>query len=191
MANVAYIRVSARDQNTARQYADFAAKGIVLGKIFEEKISGRDRSRPQLKRMLDYIREGDTVCIESLTRLGRSTRDLLNIVAEIELKGADIISLKEDIDTSTPQGQLMFTIFAAISQFERDCIKERQQEGIEIAKAQGKMGRPSAVISSTFASRYAEWKAGNITAKAFMELEGLKRTTFYKLVKEYEKGSHL
>lgn len=189
MANIAYIRVSAKDQNTARQYSDFLTKGISLDKIFEEKISGKDRSRPELKRMLDYIREGDTVCIESLSRLGRSTRDLLNIVSEIEQKGADIVSLKENIDTSTPQGQLMFTIFAAISQFERDCIKERQREGIELAKAACRMGRPSAVISDTFANRYEAWKNGDITAKAFMELEGLKRTTFYKLVKEYEKGS--
>lgn len=184
--NIAYVRVSTKEQNTARQFANFEKQGLVISKVFEEKISGKDSNRPQLKAMLEYIRQGDCVYVESLSRLARSTRDLLNITAVIEEKGANLISLKENIDTSTPQGRLIFTVFSAIAQFERECIKERQQEGIEIAKAQGKMGRPSAVISDTFADHYRAWKQGDITAKAFMDAEGLKRATFYRLVKKYE-----
>jgi DNA invertase Pin-like site-specific DNA recombinase len=138
MANIGYVRVSTAEQNTGRQFADFEEKGIHLDKVFEEHISGKDRQRPQLAAMIDYVREGDTVYIESYSRLARNTRDLLNLVHELEEKGVTVVSLKENFDTFTPQGRLMITFMQGIAQFERDMIKERQAEGIAIAKEQGK-----------------------------------------------------
>lgn len=109
-----------------------------VDRIFSEKISGANKDRPQLRAMLDYVREGDTLYIESISRLGRSTKDLLNIIDTLTEKGVTLISHKEKIDTDTPAGKFMLTVFAALSQLEREQLKQRQREGIEIAKAQGK-----------------------------------------------------
>lgn len=189
MANVAYIRVSTVEQNTGRQYEDFAARGIKIDKFFEEKASGKDtQGRPQLKAMLEYIRdENDIVYIESISRLARNTRDFLNIIDKIQEKKAQLVSLKENIDTSTPQGKFMLSVFAALSELEREVTAQRREEGIALAKKEGRFnGRPKVKISSTFAKNYAKWKADEITAVEFMRIEGLKKTTFYKLVKCYE-----
>ncbi|MGL4549507.1 recombinase family protein, partial [Eubacterium aggregans] len=157
-------------------------------KVFIEKLSGKDTNRPQLKAMLDYVRKGDTVVVESYSRLARSTKDLLSIVDELSSKGVQFISQKENIDTTTPQGRLMLTIFAGLAQFERECMLERQLEGIAIAKAEGKYkGRqPIKVDMEQFGDVYQEWKAGAITARKAMETLGLKPNTFYRRVKEYE-----
>lgn len=109
-----------------------------VDRIFSEKLSGANTDRPQLRAMLDYVREGDTLYIESISRLGRSTKDLLNIIDTLTDKGVTLISHKEKIDTDTPAGKFMLTVFAALSQLEREQLKQRQREGIEIAKAQGK-----------------------------------------------------
>lgn len=119
-----------------------------VDKVFKEKISGKDKNRPELMRMLEYIREGDVVVVESLSRLGRSTRDLPSIVDDLRAKKVGLISLKESIDTETPQGRFMMQVFAALSELEREAIKERQKEGIEAAKRRGKhLGRPRRVKS--------------------------------------------
>jgi len=189
MANVAYIRVSTAEQNTGRQYEGFTTKGINIDRYFEEKVSGKNMvARPQLKAMLDYIRdENDIVYIESISRLARNTRDFLDIVDKIQSKKAQLVSLKENIDTSTPQGKFMLSVFAALSELEREVTAQRREEGIALAKKEGRLtGRPKVKISSTFAKNYNKWKAEEITAVEFMRLEGLKKTTFYKLVKAYE-----
>lgn len=188
MERIGYIRVSSKDQNTDRQHAAFAAAGIELDKIFEEKISGKDRNRPALKAMLEYVREDDIVYIESLSRLGRSIKDLIDIVDVLQRKKVQVKSLKEAlIDTTTPQGKLIFSIFGALSEFERACIKERQREGIEAAKAAGKyLGRPKIKMPKNFPQAYENWKAGNATAAATWRSLGLSKSIFYKFVKEYE-----
>lgn len=187
MANVGYVRVSSVGQNTARQFAAFEDKGIKLEKTFEEKISGKNANRPQLKAMLEYVREGDTLYIESMSRLARSASDMLHIAEQLRNKGVQLVSMKEAIDTSSPQGQFVFTMFAALAELERETIRERQREGLELCKAEGrKLGRPKAKVSADFPKRYKEWKAGRISAVLFMQLEGLKKATFYKLVKHYE-----
>jgi len=184
MANVGYVRVSTREQNTGRQFEDFTKKGIKLNKTFTEKISGKDTNRPQLKAMLAYVREGDTVYIESISRLARNVKDFLNIFEDLQAKQVNLVSLKESIDTTTAYGKFMVNVFASLAQLERDVIKERQQEGIELALKQGKQfGRPKVTASESFKKTYALVKAGKITAVEAMKREGLKKTTFYKLVK--------
>mgnify|MGYP004652850621 CR=1 FL=1 len=184
MANIGYIRVSSSQQNTARQHVDFSSAGITIDKVYEEKASGKNTERPQLKAMLQYVREGDTVYVESFSRLARSTRDLLEIVEELTSKGVQFVSLKEKVDTSTPQGKFMLTVFAGLAQLERENILQRQREGIDLCLSEGRpYGRPSAQISDTFAANYHKWKAGEIKAVDFMQLEGLAKSTFYKLVR--------
>lgn len=189
MANIGYIRVSTKEQNTGRQHNDFTVANITIDRVFEEKASGKNTERPQLKAMLQYVREGDTVYVESFSRLARSTRDLLEIVEELTSKGVQFISLKENVDTSTPQGKFMLTVFAGLAQLERENILQRQREGIDLCLAEGRSyGRPSAEISDTFATHYQQWKAGEIKAVEFMALENLPKSTFYKLVKRYEQS---
>lgn len=191
MANIGYVRVSSITQNTGRQFLLFEERGIILDKTYTEKVSGKNiKDRPQLQEMLKYVREGDTVYIESISRLARNIMDLLKIVEQLQEKHVELVSLKETIDTSTPQGKFLLSIFGAMVQLERDTIKERQREGINLALAEGRAyGRPIIKISPTFAKNYAEWKQGKIKAIEFMQREGLKKTTFYKLVKMYEQNS--
>lgn len=134
--NIAYVRVSTIEQNEARQRE--ALQPFAIDKWFVEKASGRDTNRPKLQEMLDYIREDDTVFVEEFSRLGRSTADLLFIVKKIEEAGAKFVSIKENFNTKTPAGKLQMTMMAAIAEFERDMILERQREGIAIAKKAGK-----------------------------------------------------
>lgn len=184
VSKIGYIRVSTQEQNLDRQRE--IMQKFEVDKVFEEKISGKDTNRPQFKAMLDYVREGDTLYIESYSRLARSTKDLLNIVDELERKGVNLVSDKENIDTSTPQGRLMFTIFSGLSQFERECTLERQREGIAIAKAQGKYKgkQPIKYDKKQFLKIYADVQAERITSVRAMELLGIKKTTYYKIIKQ-------
>ena len=164
-----------------------------VDRIFSEKLSGANADRPQLKAMLDYVREGDTLYVESVSRLGRSTRDLLNIIDTLTDKGVTLVSHKEDIGTDTPTGKFMLTVFAALSQLEREQLKQRQREGIEIAKAQGKYtGRKPIPIDWTkFGQLYGEWKSKSITGRDFMRRMDMSANTFYRRVREYEATHHI
>ena len=135
-----------------------------------------------------YVLEGDTLYIESISRLGRSTKDLLNIIDTLTDKGITLISHKENIDTNTPSGKFMLTVFAALSQLEREQLKQRQREGIEIAKAQGKYtGRkPIPTDWTRFGQLYGEWKSKSITERDFMRRMDMSANTFYRRVREYE-----
>ena len=183
---VAYIRVSTIEQNTARQ--EEAMEEIGIEKTFIEKASAKDTNRPQLLSMIDFIREGDVVYVESFSRLARSTEDLLNIVKSIQEKGATIISLKEKFDLSTPTGKLMLTMMGAISTFEREVMLERQREGIAIAKAEGKYkGRRKIEITPEFVEAYKKYMNRELTVTDAIKELGIKsRTTWYKLVEEYK-----
>ena len=163
-----------------------------VDQIFIDRISGKNLERPELKRMMTFVRQGDTVIVESFSRLARNTKDLLAITDELREKGVDFFSQKEAIDTNTPAGKAMLTILGAISQLERDYIRERQQEGIELRKERGEYkGRvPISVDMERFEQEYRLWKSGQITARAAMEHLGLKPNTFYRRVAEYEKGDN-
>jgi DNA invertase Pin-like site-specific DNA recombinase len=138
--------------------------------------------------MLDYVREGDILYVESISRLGRSTKDLLNIIDTLIDKNVTLISHKESIDTNSPTGKFMLTVFAALSQLEREQIRQRQREGIELAKAQGKYtGRkPIPTDWAKFGQLYGEWKDKHITGRDFMRRMDLSANTFYRRVREYE-----
>ena len=183
MSKVGYIRVSAIDQNTERQ--EVALKELKVDKIFTEKLSGKNTNRPELHRMLDYVREGDTLYIESISRLARSTKDLLSLVQVLQEKGVDLVSLKENIDTTTPQGRFILTIFGALSELERENILQRQREGIEIAKQNGKvLGRPIIEQPKDWDKVISLWKRGEITAVESMKRLNLTKATFYRRVKQ-------
>jgi len=133
-----YARVSTEQQNLDRQLDALNKYGVDI--IFNEKMTGTKRNRPELMKMLDRITEGDTVVVESLSRLGRSTKDLIELVELFNQKNVHLVSLKEQIDTSTPTGKFLFTLMSAISQFERDVIAERTREGLRSARARGRTG---------------------------------------------------
>lgn len=184
MALIGYARVSTQEQNEGRQLETFAELGV--DKSFIDKCSGKTTARPQLTAMREYVREGDTVIVTEYARLARSVRDLLNIVDELTAKGVQLRSIKEDFDTTTPQGKLMLTIFAGLAEFEREMILQRQQEGIALAKKEGKYhGRqPLPFDEKLFRKEVAAWRAGEQTAKLTMQHLDMKPNRFYRKVKE-------
>lgn len=187
---VGYIRVSTEEQNTARQ--EIVMEQLGVEKVFIDKCSGKNANRPKLMEMMNFVREGDTVVVSEISRFARNTKDLLNMVEELTEKGVQFESQKEKIDTTTPTGQFMLTIFAAVSQLERDYILARQREGIEAKKARGeyKGRQPIEVDKAQFEQEYKLWKSGQITATAAMTHLGLKPNTFYRRVKEYEEKNN-
>lgn len=184
---VFYARVSTEEQNEARQIEMAKAQGVEDDRIYLDKQSGKNANRPKLNNMMEYVRKGDTVIVESISRLARSTRDLLNIVDKLQKKEVQFVSLKENIDTTTPQGTFMLTVFAALAELEREQILQRQKEGIAIARAEGKYkGKPKMKIDeSAFRKECKKWREGKQTAAKTMRNLGLKPNTFYRRVKEY------
>jgi DNA invertase Pin-like site-specific DNA recombinase len=183
--NIGYVRVSTVEQNEGRQIEALRQRNI--DKWFTEKVSAKNTNRPELKAMIDFARAGDTIYIHSLDRLARSTKDLLNIVEELQSKGIHLVSNKENIDTSTATGKLMLTMIGAIAEFERANLLERQKEGIAIAKKEGKFkGRKEISYPTNWEQVYTLWKNRELKGNEAMNQLGLKRNTFYKLVKDYE-----
>lgn len=185
---IGYCRVSSQGQNVERQIV--ALKEQEVEKVFVEKISGKDANRPELKEMLNFIREGDTLIVESISRLARNTKDFLEIVTDLTERGIEVVSLKESIDTSTAQGRFICTIFGALYELERMSIKERQVEGIMIAQNNGVIfGRPSIKIDEKFMKEFKKWKAGEQTAVQTYKKLDISRTSFYRKIKQIE-GEH-
>jgi DNA invertase Pin-like site-specific DNA recombinase len=187
--NIAYIRVSTAEQNEARQKE--ALQKYSIDRWFIEKASGKDLNRPKLQEMLEYIREDDIVYVEEFSRLGRSTADLLATVQKIEAAGAQLVSLKEQFDTTTPAARLQMTMMAAIAEFERDMILERQREGIAIAKAAGKYkGRKEITVPNIgdYYEKYMSRQGSKVSIAAEL---GISRTTLDKLFKKYVKEQEL
>ena len=179
---VGYIRVSTVEQNEERQIKDLMENAKVE-KVFMDKLSGKDTNRPQFQAMLDFVREGDTVVVSEYSRLGRSTIDLLQILQQLEQKGVTVVSRKENLDTSTPQGKLMLTMFAGIAEFERTLMLQRQKEGIAIAKAEGKYkGRAEKQRPENWQELYKAYMSREITATALAKECGVSRPVLYKWI---------
>lgn len=181
-----YIRCSTVEQNEERQLV--MSKEYGAEKIFVDKASGKNTDRPEFKKMMQFVREGDTVYCESISRIARNTKDLLNIIEELHNKRVDFVSLKENIDTSTPQGKFILTVFGALAELERDSILQRQAEGIAIAKAKGtyKGRQPKKVDYTKFIAMCKEWRKGERTAVSIQKAFDITATTFYRWVRERE-----
>lgn len=184
--NIAYIRVSTREQNEARQVEALEKYGIE--KTYMEKVSGKNiQDRTQLQAMLDFCREGDAIFVHDFSRLARSTRDLLDIVSYLDTKGVKLVSNKENLDTSTPTGKLMLTVIASINEFERQNLLERQHEGIEIAKREGKYkGRKQVQVDKAkFEREYEKYMSRKISKSQMAVNLNISRPTLDRLIREH------
>lgn len=182
---IGYVRVSTEEQNTARQ--EIMLRELGVDELFIDRASGKNADRPELNRMMNFVRRGDTVIVESISRFARNTRDLLDLVERLTEKQVEFVSRKEAIDTTTPTGKFMLTVFAAVAELEREYILQRQREGIAIAKQQGKYrGRPPKAYPD-FERIAARWQKGEITAVQAMKQLGMSKTRFYERVKRLKK----
>jgi DNA invertase Pin-like site-specific DNA recombinase len=181
---IGYARVSTEGQNLSRQLDQLAVANCE--RIYQEKITGTKKDRPELDKMLDNLRSGDTIIISDLTRLSRSTRDLFQLVDTIQKKGANIKSLKETwVDTTTPQGKLMFTIIAGLSQFERDLISQRTKEGLASARARGRNGGRPSKNKSDVEKALKLYNSKKYSLKEIKEITGVSKTSLYRYIKSY------
>lgn len=154
-----------------------------VDQLYIDRASGKNAERPELKKMLTYVRQGDTVIVESISRFARNTRDLLDLVEQLTAKQVEFISQKEAIDTTTPTGKFMLTIFGAVAELEREYILQRQREGIAIAKEQGRYTGRKPISPPNFESVVKQWRKGELTAAEAMRRLELKPSTFYRKVK--------
>ena len=178
---IGYIRVSTQEQNTIRQEVMMEQLGVE--ELYIDKASGKNTDRPELKKMMAYVRRGDTVIVESISRFARNTRDLLNLMEQLSAKGVEFVSKKEAIDTTTPTGKFMLTVFGAVAELEREYILQRQREGIEIAKQQGRYKGRKPLTHPGFQEIVARWRRGELTAAEASRRLGMSKATFYRKVK--------
>ena len=182
---VGYVRVSTIEQNEQRQIQALVHLGVEEKHIYIDKLSGKDTKRPQLQAMLEFVREGDILIVSEYSRLARSTRDLLDLLEKLQSKGVQVISDKENFDTSTPQGKLMLTFFAGMAEFERAIMLQRQREGIAIAKAAGKYkGRIKATKPKDIDELLEQYRTRKLTMTALAKKAGVSRATAYRWLKE-------
>jgi DNA invertase Pin-like site-specific DNA recombinase len=183
---IGYIRISTTDQNTARQ--EVLMKELGVEQVYIDRMSGKNTNRPELTKMMSYVRQGDTVIVESISRFARNTKDLLELVEQLTSKQVEFISKKEAIDTSTPTGKFMLTIFGAVAELEREYILQRQKEGIAIAKQKGVYKGRKPIEHPKFTEVVLLWKQNKITAVEAMKRLDMKPSTFYRKVKAFEKN---
>lgn len=179
---VGYIRVSTVDQNTERQL-----DGVQLHKVFTDKASGKDTNRPQLQAAINYVRQGDTLIVHSMDRLARNVEDMLRLVREINDKGVSVVFVKENMNfqsgSDDPRSTLMFTMLSAFAQFERSLIKERQREGIAIAKAKGKYKGGKPKLDAEQVAKLKQLIADGIPKAAAARKFKISRETVYQYIR--------
>lgn len=178
---IGYIRVSTQEQNTLRQEVLMEQLGVE--EVYIDRISGKTAERPELKNLLEYVRRGDVVIVESISRFARNTRDLLDLVEKLTSKGVEFVSQKEAIDTTTPTGKFMLTVFGAVAELEREYILQRQREGISIAKRNGVYKGRRPIERPEFPAVAAQWRKGEITAAEAMKKLDMTSSTFYRKVR--------
>ncbi|GHV13449.1 recombinase family protein [Clostridia bacterium] len=173
-----YARVSTEAQNLDRQLDMLKKYGV--DKIYNEKMTGTKRDRPELTKLLDRMTEGDTVVVESLSRLGRSTKDLIELTELFHSKGVNLVSLKESIDTGTSTGKLLFTLMSAIAQFERDVIADRTVEGLKAARVRGRTGGRPRTNAENVKKAVKLYNTQQYSIKEIEEMTGVKKDTLYR-----------
>lgn len=177
---IGYVRVSTVEQNAARQ--EVLMRDLGVEKVFVDRASGKNTDRPELNRMLAFARQDDTIVVESISRFARNTRDLLELMEKLTEKGIGFISKKEAIDTGTPTGKFMLTVFGAVAELEREYILQRQREGIALAKQKGKYKGRKPIDRTALQPVLEEYRKGNLTATQAMRKMGVSKSTFYRLV---------
>lgn len=182
---IGYIRVSTQEQNTLRQ--EVLMEQLGAEQVYIDKVSGKNTNRPELHAMLDFVRKGDVVIVESISRFARNTKDLLELVEQLTSMGVEFVSQKEAIDTTTPTGKFMLTIFGAVAELEREYILQRQREGISLAKAQGKYRGRRPIQPPDWLEIISQWEHGEITAAAAQKRLSMSRSTFYRKVRALRK----
>ncbi len=173
-----YARVSTDAQNLDRQLDALKKYGVDV--IYNEKMTGTKKDRPELNKLIERITKGDTVVIESLSRLGRSTKDLIELTELFKSKGVRLVSLKEAIDTESSTGKLLFTLMSALAQFERDTIADRTREGLRSARARGRTGGRPKVNSDDVKKAVKLYNTRQYSVKEIEELTGVKKSTLYR-----------
>jgi DNA invertase Pin-like site-specific DNA recombinase len=179
---IGYARVSTDNQNLERQI-DLLNK-YEIDEIFTEKISGTLASRPELDKLLLRVREGDTIIVESLSRLGRSTKDLLNLIAYFNERKIKLVSLKEQIDTQTPTGKLLTTVLMALAEFERDLIVQRTSEGLAAARARGRIGGRPPVSSKALGKALKLYNSKSYSISEIVNITGISQATLYRKINQ-------
>ena len=176
-----YIRVSSASQSVQRQLDKAHDLGFTNEQIFiDEGLTGRNTNRPQLQELLSLVSEGDSITCTELSRISRSTKDLLALSETLNSKSVDLVSLKESIDTKTPMGKFFFTICAAFNQLEIDLAAERAREGREAAKRQGKTGGRPRVDSSKLDRAIELAQMPNMSMREVVEASGISRNVIYQ-----------
>lgn len=179
---IGYARVSTEDQHLDRQIE--ALKNYGAEKIYTEKMTGTKADRPELNKMIEHLREGDIIVIESLSRLGRSTKNLIELMERFNSLGVNVVSLKENIDTTTATGKLMFTMISAFAQFERDIIAERTKEGLKSARARGKVGGRKKKDSSKVETALTLYDSQRYSVSEIENMTGVSKATLYRRLKD-------
>ena len=186
MSVFSYVRVSDVSQCTDRQIIAMNECGVPPENIYIDKLSGKNTARPALQKLLSTVKQGDTIIVESVSRFARNTRDLLDLIDKLTAKGVDFVSQKEKIDTTTPTGKFMLTVFGAVAELERGYILQRQREGIAAARARGvHLGRPPKRCPENFVEVVRQWECGKIRFDEVLKQTELKKTTFYALLREH------
>ena len=185
---VGYIRVSTQEQNTIRQ--EVLMQELGAEQVFIDRMSGKSMDRPELKRLMTFVRTGDCVIVESISRFARNTRDLLELIEQLQQKEAQFVSKKEAIDTTTPTGKFMLTVFGAVAELEREYILQRQREGIAIAKANGVYKGRKPIQRAAFETIVTQWQNGEMTAVEAQRRLELTPSTFYRKVRDYKKSAN-
>lgn len=176
-----YARVSTEQQNLDRQLDMLEKYGV--DRIYNEKMTGTKRNRPELEKLLERLTEGDTVVVESLSRLGRSTKDLIWLMESFNEKGVNLVSLKESIDTTSSTGKLLFALMSAIAQFERDVIADRTREGIASARARGRKGGRPKSDPEKLKMAVKLYNSKQYSIKEIEKMTGIKKDTLYRAIR--------
>lgn len=181
-----YVRVSTADQNTDRQHDALHQYGV--DEIYEDKASGMKRDRPELDRLLEKLRRGDTLVVYELKRLGRNARQLLELAERFQKNGIEFVSLTENIDTSTPMGRFVFATWCALAQLERDIISENTKSGLDAARARGRKGGRKPLNKQKVATALKMYHSKRFLISEITEATGVGKSSLYNYLRRERKN---